>query len=86
MLCVQTTQAVEFFRRTRHGDLCLKTGPGECAEMLKRARAAFQSGRTANECFRQAQLDAVMRLVLEHECEFVDALGRDLHKVYCGHS
>ncbi|XP_041957942.1 aldehyde dehydrogenase family 3 member B1 isoform X1 [Alosa sapidissima] len=67
-------------RRTRHGDLCLKTGPGECAEMLKRARAAFQSGRTANECFRLAQLDAVMRLVFEHECDFVDALARDLHK------
>lgn len=49
--------------------------------MLKRARAAFLSGRTANACFRLAQLDAVMRLVLEHECEFVDALGRDLHKV-----
>lgn len=59
----------------------MRTGPGECSDMLKRARAAFQAGRTANERFRLAQLDAVMRLVFEHECDFVDALGRDLHKV-----
>ncbi|KAL2091828.1 hypothetical protein ACEWY4_011626 [Coilia grayii] len=67
-------------RRTRGGDVCVRTGPGECSDMLKRARAAFQAGRTANERFRLAQLDAVMRLVFEHECDFVDALGRDLHK------
>lgn len=50
-------------------------------DLLKRARAAFKSGRTLKENFRLTQLDAVMRMLEEHECDFVDALGRDLHKV-----
>lgn len=33
------------------------------------------------EVFRLAQLEAVVRMLEEHECDFVDALGRDLHKV-----
>uniref|UniRef100_A0A8C2X2Z9 Aldehyde dehydrogenase 3 family, member B2 n=1 Tax=Cyclopterus lumpus TaxID=8103 RepID=A0A8C2X2Z9_CYCLU len=46
-----------------------------------RARVAFQAGRTIKEVFRLAQLEAVVRMLEEHECDFVDALGRDLHKV-----
>lgn len=59
----------------------MKTYLLECVELLKRARAAFQAGRTLTESFRQAQLEAVVRMLEEHECDFVDALGRDLHKV-----
>uniref|UniRef100_A0AAY4BXW0 Aldehyde dehydrogenase n=1 Tax=Denticeps clupeoides TaxID=299321 RepID=A0AAY4BXW0_9TELE len=55
------------------------------AEVLRRARDAFKAGRTAEHGFRLAQLDALVRLVVEHECDFVDALGRDLHKVILFH-
>ncbi|MBN3316723.1 AL3B1 dehydrogenase, partial [Atractosteus spatula] len=51
-----------------------------CAELLKRARAALQAGRTARESFRLAQLEALVRMLGDHENEFVDALSRDLHK------
>ncbi|XP_038560439.1 aldehyde dehydrogenase family 3 member B1 [Micropterus salmoides] len=67
-------------RRTRLGEPCLKTYPLECVNLLKRARIAFQAGRTLTEGFRLAQLEAVVRMLEEHECDFVDALGRDLHK------
>ncbi|KAG9339564.1 hypothetical protein JZ751_023455, partial [Albula glossodonta] len=49
-------------------------------EKLKRARAAFQAGRMVKESFRQSQLEALVRMLAEHECDFVDALCRDLHK------
>uniref|UniRef100_A0A8C2Z0X8 Aldehyde dehydrogenase n=1 Tax=Cyclopterus lumpus TaxID=8103 RepID=A0A8C2Z0X8_CYCLU len=55
--------------------------PLECVDLLRRARVAFQAGRTIKEVFRLAQLEAVVRMLEEHECDFVDALGRDLHKV-----
>ncbi|KAG7244042.1 hypothetical protein INR49_006203 [Caranx melampygus] len=67
-------------RRTRLGEPCLKTYPVECVHLLERARVAFQAGRILKESFRQAQLEAVVRMLEEHECDFVDALGRDLHK------
>ncbi|KAG7274694.1 hypothetical protein CRUP_021135, partial [Coryphaenoides rupestris] len=68
-------------RRTRLGEPCLKTYPAlGCVEALKRARAAFRSGRTAQEGFRLTQLEALVRMLGEHEGDFVDALGRDLHK------
>ncbi|XP_042344010.1 aldehyde dehydrogenase family 3 member B1 [Plectropomus leopardus] len=67
-------------RRTRLGEPCLKTYPLECEDLLKRARVAFQAGRTLKDFFRLAQLEAVVRMLEEHECDFVDALGRDLHK------
>uniref|UniRef100_A0A8C2X2E8 Aldehyde dehydrogenase n=1 Tax=Cyclopterus lumpus TaxID=8103 RepID=A0A8C2X2E8_CYCLU len=51
-----------------------------CVDLLRRARVAFQAGRTIKEVFRLAQLEAVVRMLEEHECDFVDALGRDLHK------
>uniref|UniRef100_A0A8C2X1X6 Aldehyde dehydrogenase n=1 Tax=Cyclopterus lumpus TaxID=8103 RepID=A0A8C2X1X6_CYCLU len=49
-------------------------------KVQQRARVAFQAGRTIKEVFRLAQLEAVVRMLEEHECDFVDALGRDLHK------
>ncbi|XP_062418336.1 aldehyde dehydrogenase family 3 member B1 isoform X1 [Pungitius pungitius] len=67
-------------RRTRLGEPCLKTDPLECVDLLSRARVAFRAGRTMMEVFRLAQLEAVVRMLEEHECDFVDALGRDLHK------
>ncbi|XP_075875658.1 aldehyde dehydrogenase family 3 member B1 isoform X2 [Nelusetta ayraudi] len=67
-------------RRTRLGEPCLKTYPLECTDLLKRARVAFQAGRTLAESFRLAQLEAVVQMLEEHECDFVDALRRDLHK------
>ncbi|KAJ8379359.1 hypothetical protein SKAU_G00001370 [Synaphobranchus kaupii] len=74
------TRWFKALRRTRIGDSCTKAGPVSCAEQLKRARAAFRAGRTLKECFRQAQLEALVRMLAEHECDFVDALCRDLHK------
>lgn len=68
--------------RTRLGEPCLKTYPLECVDLLKRAKAAFQTGRTTKESFRLAQLEALVRMLGEQECDFVDALGRDLHKVW----
>lgn len=59
----------------------LKTYPLECGDLLRRARVAFQAGRTLKESFRLTQLEAVVRMLEEHEGDFVDALGRDLHKV-----
>lgn len=67
--------------RTRLGEPCLKTYPVECKDLMKRARTAFRAGRTLAESFRLAQLDAVVQMLEEHQCDFVDALGRDLHKV-----
>ncbi|XP_063050448.1 aldehyde dehydrogenase family 3 member B1-like [Engraulis encrasicolus] len=72
----RNTSPVRFFLRNRNGDICL----GECGDMLNRARMAFQDGRTTSEKFRLAQLDALIRLVFEHESDLADALGRDLHK------
>jgi len=61
--------------------VCLNSGAATCAEVLKRARAAFRAGRTAQDSFRLAQLEALVRMLMDHECDFVDALGRDVHKV-----
>ncbi|TKS78766.1 Aldehyde dehydrogenase family 3 member B1 [Collichthys lucidus] len=67
-------------RRTRLGEPCLKTYTLECGDLLRRARVAFQTGRTLKEVFRLTQLEAVVRFLDEHECDFVEALARDLHK------
>ncbi|XP_047447885.1 aldehyde dehydrogenase family 3 member B1 [Mugil cephalus] len=74
------TRWFKALRRTRLGEPCLKTYPVECEDLLRRSRVAFQAGRTLKENIRLAQLEAVVRMLEEHECDFVDALGRDLHK------
>ncbi|TRY55640.1 hypothetical protein DNTS_008837, partial [Danionella cerebrum] len=61
-------------------DVSVTNGYPACSELLKRARAAFRAGRTAQDSFRLNQLQALLRMLLEHECDFIDALGRDLHK------
>uniref|UniRef100_A0A8C5H669 Aldehyde dehydrogenase n=1 Tax=Gouania willdenowi TaxID=441366 RepID=A0A8C5H669_GOUWI len=43
-------------------------------------RLAFGAGRTLTESFRLAQMEAVVLMLEEHECEWVEALGKDLHK------
>lgn len=70
--------------RTRLGEPCSKTYPMECKDLIKRARTAFQYGRTLAESFRLAQLEALVQMLEEHQCDFVDALGRDLRKVRFG--
>lgn len=70
--------------RTRLGEPCLKTYPVECKDLIKRARTAFRTGRTLTDSFRLAQLEAVVQMLEEHQCDFVDTLGRDLHKVRFG--
>ncbi|KAK5932763.1 hypothetical protein CgunFtcFv8_004441 [Champsocephalus gunnari] len=67
-------------RRTRLGEPCLKTYPLQCEGLLRRARVTFQAGHTLKESFRVAQLEAVVQMLEEHESDFVDALGKDLHK------
>ncbi|XP_068167026.1 aldehyde dehydrogenase family 3 member B1 isoform X2 [Antennarius striatus] len=74
------TRWFKSMRRTRLGEQCLKTYPLECVDLMNRAKVAFRAGRTLEEDFRLAQLEAVVRMLEEHECDFVDALGRDLHK------
>ncbi|KAK7172775.1 hypothetical protein R3I93_002791 [Phoxinus phoxinus] len=74
------TRWFKALRRTRIEDVCLKSGAAACSEVLKRARAAFRAGRTAQDSFRLAQLEALVRMLMDHECDFVDALGRDVHK------
>ncbi|CAB1319441.1 unnamed protein product [Coregonus sp. 'balchen'] len=74
------TRWFKALRRNRLEEPCMKTRLLECVELLKRARAAFQAGRAFDESFRQAQLEALVRMLVEHECDFVDSLGRDLHK------
>lgn len=51
-------------------------------DLLRRARVAFQTGHTLKENFRLAQLGNLLLMLEEHDCEFVDALGKDLHKVF----
>lgn len=59
----------------------MKTYPLEYEGLLRRARVTFQAGHTLKESFRVAQLEAVVQMLEEHESDFVDALGKDLHKV-----
>ncbi|XP_054630398.1 aldehyde dehydrogenase family 3 member B1 isoform X3 [Dunckerocampus dactyliophorus] len=79
-LNMQKVEWISVPGRTRLGEPCLKTYPLQCEELLKRARGSFRAGRSVKESFRLAQLEAVVRMLEEHECDFVDALGRDLHK------
>nr|XP_020505560.1 aldehyde dehydrogenase family 3 member B1-like [Labrus bergylta] len=67
-------------RRSRLGEPCFKTYPLVCVDLLKRSRVAFQAGRTLKESFRVAQLEALVRMLQDNEGDFVDALGKDLHK------
>ncbi|XP_027629493.1 aldehyde dehydrogenase, dimeric NADP-preferring isoform X2 [Tupaia chinensis] len=50
------------------------------SEVVKRARAAFKSGRTRPLQYRLPQLEALRRMIQEREADFVGALAADLHK------
>uniref|UniRef100_A0A452QYX2 Aldehyde dehydrogenase, dimeric NADP-preferring n=1 Tax=Ursus americanus TaxID=9643 RepID=A0A452QYX2_URSAM len=51
------------------------------SEVVQRARAAFSSGKTRPLQFRIQQLEALRRMIKEHEKDIVGALTADLHKV-----
>jgi aldehyde dehydrogenase (NAD+) len=54
--------------------------PESAQALVARLRATFESGRTRPVAWRRAQLQAVKRMLAEHEDEFVDALTVDLGK------
>ncbi|KAL0597151.1 Aldehyde dehydrogenase, dimeric NADP-preferring [Plecturocebus cupreus] len=56
----------------------------QIGETVRRARAAFNSGRTRPLQFRIRQLEALRRMVQEREQELAGALAADLHKVRGG--
>jgi aldehyde dehydrogenase (NAD+) len=59
-------------------------GIGACVmdfnELVGRQREWFEAGHTRSEAFRRAQLQALERLVREHDDALLDALQRDLGK------
>uniref|UniRef100_A0A8C0PRN1 Aldehyde dehydrogenase, dimeric NADP-preferring n=1 Tax=Canis lupus familiaris TaxID=9615 RepID=A0A8C0PRN1_CANLF len=50
------------------------------SEVVQRARAAFNSGKTRPLQFRIQQLEALRRMIKEHEKDLAGALTADLHK------
>src|SRR4051794_27402836 len=52
----------------------------DAGSVVGRLRATFDSGRTRPVAWRRAQLEAVKRMLVEHEREFLDALAADLGK------
>ena len=48
------------------------------AEVVDRARATFDSGRTRDLAWRRRQLDGLIRMLEERETDFLDALQADL--------
>ena len=54
--------------------------PPDVAAVVARARAAFDSGRTKPYAWREAQLRALRRLIVDHESEIASALESDLGK------
>lgn len=50
-------------------------------DVVNRAREAFNSGRTRPLQFRIQQLEALQRMITEHQPEITAALASDLHKV-----
>ncbi|XP_034845174.1 aldehyde dehydrogenase, dimeric NADP-preferring isoform X1 [Mirounga leonina] len=50
------------------------------SEVVQRARAAFNSGKTRPLQFRIQQLEALRRMIKDHEKDIVGALTADLHK------
>src|SRR6476620_11930308 len=53
---------------------------GTPAEVVARARAAFDNGTTKHRAWRVAQLRALRTLLVEHEAEVAEALHADLGK------
>lgn len=53
---------------------------GDVAGTVDRLRATFATGRTRPHSWRDAQLQSLDRLLVDHEDEFVDALVTDLRR------
>lgn len=61
---------------------CLSPGTmSKISEVVQRARAAFNSGRTRPLQFRIQQLEGLRRMMKEREKDIAEALMADLHKV-----
>ncbi|GAB5580572.1 aldehyde dehydrogenase family 3 member A2 isoform X1 [Prionailurus iriomotensis] len=65
-------------RRARKVVLCTMSKIGE---VVQRARAAFNLGKTRPLQFRIQQLEALRRMIKEHEKDIAGALTADLHRV-----
>lgn len=62
----------------------LSLSPGamsKISDTVNRAREAFNSGKTRPLQFRIQQLEALRRMITEHQADIVAALAADLHKV-----
>lgn len=51
------------------------------SDTVNRARDAFNSGKTRPLQFRIQQLEALRRMITEHQADIIAALAADLHKV-----
>ncbi|XP_033901655.3 aldehyde dehydrogenase family 3 member B1-like isoform X2 [Acipenser ruthenus] len=67
-------------RRNKSTEQSSKLSLSVCTELLRKSREALASGRTLREEFRLSQLEALVRMLVENEDEFVDVLHKDLHK------
>lgn len=62
----------------------LSVSPGamsKISDTVNRAREAFNSGKTRPLQFRIQQLEALRRMITEHQADIIAALAADLHKV-----
>lgn len=55
------------------------------AQVVQRARDAFEAGRTRSIDFREQQLRQLLQMYEENTTEMVEALAKDLRKV-SGHN
>jgi aldehyde dehydrogenase (NAD+) len=49
---------------------------------MKRAREEYRTGKTHQLEYRRSQLKQLILLLDNHEDEIIEALHKDLHKVY----
>ena len=54
--------------------LAQRPAPPDVGAVVGRLRATFETGRTRPVAWRRAQLEAVKRMLVEHERDFLDAL------------
>src|SRR5690242_17890611 len=60
--------------------LGVATAASPAAAVVERLRATFETGRTRPVAWRRGQLEAIKRMLVEHEDEFLGALTTDLGK------
>ncbi|KAM4824474.1 aldehyde dehydrogenase, dimeric NADP-preferring-like [Urocitellus parryii] len=59
---------------------CVEDTMSKISDVVKRARAAFNSGLTRPLQFRIQQLEALRRMIQERQADITEALAADLHK------